>query len=118
MHSPKRINCKVIVRVELIPDGEPEPPIYQDGRTPLAQFAVLMESHAQGFAFTGVDAAIPNTPPQLLYVAEQAVKQVEPTIAAFLANDKENITQMQYRQYDENNNFEVIADLSDPRTLN
>lgn len=118
MHSTKRINCKVVVRVELIPEGEPEPPIYQGGRVPLAQFAVLMEGHETGFAFTGVDAAIPDTPPQMLYIAEQAVKQIGPTIAAFLANDKENITEMQYRQYDENNDFEVIADLNDRRTLN
>ena len=118
MIDRKCINCKVIVRVELIPDGAPEPEIYQDGRAPLAQFAVKMEGYETGFAFTGVEASIPGAPPQMLYVVQQAVKQIGPTISAYLANDTENITQMEYRQYDENNNFEVIADLHNPRTLN
>lgn len=117
MKDMHRIKCKIVVRVELVAEGEPEPEIYRNGRPPLAQFLVHTEGFETGFAFTGVEASIPDNHPQMLCMVDAAIGQVAPTIKAFKEGDK-SITKMEYRHYGDDNSYEVVADLKEPRTLN
>lgn len=65
--SPK---FKIVVRVDLIPDGDTVPQLVQEGREPLAFVTLDATANEQGALFTETDVMTPPAPVMIYKLAQ------------------------------------------------
>ncbi|WP_353396850.1 hypothetical protein [Atlantibacter hermannii] len=102
--SPK---FKIVVRVDLIPDGDTVPQLIQDGREPLAYVTLDATANEQGALFTGTDVLTPPAPVQIFKLAQCGMEIATRAMADFVEGCDPVTGQPmlgEVRQYDENGN--------------
>ncbi|HDS4345620.1 TPA: hypothetical protein QH074_004309 [Enterobacter hormaechei subsp. steigerwaltii] len=98
---------KLVVRVDLIPDGLPTPPIIQHGMPPYVNFELAAEAQPDGVAYTGIDIALGEHPEPINRMMAYALTLLPEAFNSVLNNDHSMIMHAERRDYDRNGNFTV-----------
>lgn len=117
MIHDKYANFKVVVTVDIIPEGMPTPQIIDFKNPPIAHVVINATAVDEGVLFTDIDMALPQNPPAIIDTAGRATELIGGAIRRVARGDKSGVNSEELREYDKQGNVISSTQLH-KRTLN